>query len=186
MKKLITALSLIAIILIISACSPAGGDNQQEPGTIDLGQFATLHLDEKDTSSFEGSIEILKQSKANGAELQFKTDKEEEATKDKIFVVGGTTKEAGAMFESGKPLKLSYDNNGVATINIEIEANSAEGTVTFIFSSATNPENKISAERTIPTGSTSMTISLGIAKDEKGPVPLSKIRLNGNFKAEYY
>ncbi len=64
MKKLITALSLIAIILIISACSPAGGDASDKPaGTLDSGEAIakSLSLDPNETVVFEGSLEILQQ-----------------------------------------------------------------------------------------------------------------------------
>lgn len=63
MKKLITALSLIAIILIISACSPAGGNASDKPaGTLDSGdKIATLPLHPSQTVALEGSFEILQQ-----------------------------------------------------------------------------------------------------------------------------
>ena len=102
MKKLITALSLIAIILIISACSPAGGNAPDNPpGTLDSGEeIVTLNLLEDGAMSFEGSLEILKQKDPNAAVIEFKADKESVAQKDNkfaIYAIGDINGEAGVI-----------------------------------------------------------------------------------------
>ncbi len=96
MKKLITAISLIAIILIISACSPAGGNSDKPAGTLNSGEeIATLYLNSEVGMVFEGSLEILKQKDPNVAVIEFKADTETEAQHDNKFVIGDMNGWAG-------------------------------------------------------------------------------------------
>ena len=184
MKKLITALSLIAIILIISACSPAGGNAPDKPaGTLDSGEeIATLHLNSEVGMDFEGSLEILKQKDPNAAVIEFKADTETEAQHDNKFVIGdinGRTGIGAAKEDSeGTHPKVTstYDKNGTAKFDVEIEANSAEGTIIITFSNATG--QKLMVKNTIPKGSESITITFkAIDKDTK----LSHVIVGENF-----
>ena len=123
MKKLITALSLIAIILIISACSPAGGDTSTTPGTIDPGTFAKLHLDAENTTVFTGSIELLKSSSRKGAVIQFQTDTEKTADVAKEFRAGSAVDGAGiGNYKEQTYISSPYDKDGIVKLDIEIEA----------------------------------------------------------------
>ena len=181
MKKLITAISLIAIILIISACSPAGGNSDKPAGTLNSGEeIATLYLNSEVGMVFEGSLEILKQKDPNVAVIEFKADTETEAQHDNKFVIGDMNGWAGvgaAKEESeGTHPKVTstYDKNGTAKFDVEIETES-DGTIKITFSNAAN--DYFTVENKIPVGSESITITFKTYEGEK----LSHVIVGENF-----
>lgn len=181
MKKLITALSLIAIILIISACSPAGGDTSTTPGTIDPGTFAKLHLDAENTTVFTGSIELLKSSSRKGAVIQFQTDTEKTADVAKEFRAGSAVDGAGiGNYKEQTYISSPYDKDGIVKLDIEIEANVVKGTATITFSSAADPSKILTIPTDIPTDSSYIAVSL----QEFEGVKLCEIRLVGDFTTD--
>ena len=137
MKKLITALSLIAIILIISACSPAGGNSDNPPGTLNSGEeIATLRLNSEVGMVFEGSLE--------GRAGVGAAKEESEGTHPKVT--------------------STYDKNGTAKFDVEIETES-DGTIKITFSNAAN--DYFTVENKIPVGSESITITFKTYEGEK-------------------
>ena len=181
MKKLITALSLIAIILIVSACNPAGGNaTDNPPGTLNSGEkIATLPLNSEVGMVFEGSLEILKQNVPNGAMIQIQADSESEVQKNNIFAIGedahGMAGIASAKTENF--ITFSYDNNGVAQLDVVIETE-ADGTITFTFSNATATQGDLIVESSIPTESKSINITfMSFADGTK----MSHVRVGEDF-----
>ena len=97
--------------------------------------------------------------------IEFKADTEGEAQYDNKFVIGDANGKAGIMTTTGEAnpyhsnVTSTFDQNGAAKFDFEIEANSAKGTIIIIFSNAAGQELKI--ENTIPKGSESITMTFG-------------------------
>lgn len=113
--------------------------------------------------------------------IEFKADTEGEAQYDNKFVIGDANGKAGIMTTTGEAnpyhsnVTSTFDQNGAAKFDFEIEANSAKGTIIIIFSNAAGQELKV--ENTIPKGSESITMTFKTVEGEKP----CHVRVGENF-----
>lgn len=113
--------------------------------------------------------------------IEFKTDKESVAQRENKFAIGDANGKAGIMTTTGEAnpyhsnVTSTFDQNGAAKFDFEIETNSAEGTIIIIFSNAVK---SFTVENKIPAGSESISITFkAIDKDTK----LSHVIVGENF-----